>query len=96
MTIIKITPFDNGAHANQMIYGATPETFPLPEDWAVLSEGVGRPETLEHFPFGEVTVAEVDGVPTVTSWTPLPVPEPDPEPEEQYTAEDAVRALIGG
>ena len=45
MTIIKITPFDNGAHANQMIYGAMPETFPLPEDWAVLSESVGRPET---------------------------------------------------
>ena len=76
MTIIKITLYDNGAHANQTITDATPDTFPLPEGWAVLPESVGTPETLEHFPFGEITVEDVGGVSTVTSWTPLPVPEP--------------------
>ena len=98
MTIIRITPYDNGGHDNQTIYGATQETFLIPEGWAIIPENVGTPKALKNYPFGEVTVADIDGVPTVTSWTPLPVPEPEPEPEpeEQYTAEDAVRALIGG
>lgn len=98
MTIIKIEPHANGGHDNQTINGVTPETFPIPDGYAVVPESVGTPETLENYPFGEVTVEDVDGMPTVTSWTPLPVPEPEPEaaPEEQYSAEDAVRALIGG
>lgn len=97
MTIIKIEPHDNGGHDNQTINGVTTETFPIPEGWAVIPEELGTPETLENYPFGEVTVAEVGGVPTVTSWTPLPMPEPEPgpEPEGPYTAEDAVKALIG-
>lgn len=88
MTIIKITLYDNGAHANQTITDATPDTFPLPEGWAVLPESVGTPETLEHFPFGEITVEDVGGVSTVTSWTPLPVPEPPP------SAQDAAHEVV--
>ena len=80
MLIVKIALQENGGHDNQAIDGATPETFPLPEGWAVIPEAVGTMETLEHFPFGEIAVEDVDGVPTVTGWTPLPVPAPE-EPE---------------
>lgn len=93
MTIIKIAPHPNGGHDNQ----TTSAQIPIPEGYALLPEGVGTPETLENYPFGEITVADVDGVPTVTSWTPLPVPEPDPgpEPETGYSAEEMIRALVG-
>lgn len=78
LTIIKIIPHDNGGHENQTIN----EMLSVPEGWAVIPESLGTPETLKHYPFGEITVADVDGIPTVTGWTPLPVPEPEtPEPE---------------
>ena len=69
--IIEITALENGAHRNQTFHGV------LPEGWAVIPKGM---ET-ENFPFGDITVEEVNGVPTVTSWTPLPIPEPEPIPE---------------
>lgn len=78
MTIIAIAPEPNGAHDNQTIN----VEIPVPDGWAVVPEELGTPETLEHFPFGDITVEDADGVPTVTSWTPLPIPEPEePEPE---------------
>lgn len=86
MTIIKIEPNENGSHDNQTINGVTPETFPIPAGYAVVPESVGTPETLGNYPFGEVTVETIGGLPTVTSWTPLPVPEPEPGSEEpQYS-----------
>lgn len=86
MTIIKIEPNENGSHDNQTINGVTPETFSIPEGYAVVPESVGTTETLENYPFGEITVETIGGLPTVTSWTPLPVPEPEPGPEgPQYT-----------
>ena len=93
MTIIKIIPNSNGSHDNQTIDGATLETFPVPEGWAVVPEELETP----NFAFGEITVEEGEGVPVVTAWTPLPIPEPEePEqPEDRYTAEDALRALLG-
>ena len=96
MTIIKIAPYDNGGHDNQTINGVTPETWPIPEGYAVIPEEVGTPETLENFPFGEVTVEERNGVATVTGWTPSPIPEPEPGPlpHESYTTEDMIRALL--
>ena len=56
MKMIEITPSANGAHNNQTYHGA------LPEGWAVIPIDM---ET-ENFPFGEVTVEEVDGVMTVS------------------------------
>lgn len=83
MTIIEIQANENGSHNNQTINGATPETFPIPEGYAVVPEALGP---LENFPFGEIDVETIGGVPTVTSWIPLPMPEPEPGPEEpQYT-----------
>lgn len=77
-TILKIQSGPGGSHERQ--------TYPGPitvmEGWAHLPQSLGTPETLEHFPFGDITVEDADGVPTVTSWTPLPIPEPEePEPE---------------
>lgn len=95
MTILKIEPNDNGSHDNQTIYGVTPEDFPAPEGYAIVPEEIGAPETLENYPFGDITVEDRDGVPTVTSWTPLPMPEPEPEPEATYSAEDMISALVG-
>lgn len=92
MTIIKIQPHDNGAHDNQ----TSSVDFPVPEGYAIIPEDVGTPETLENYPFGEITVEDRDGVPTVTSWTPLPMPEPEPAPEPAPTMEDVVKTLIGG
>lgn len=92
MTIIKIEKNDNGSHDNQTMFGVTPEDFPLPEGYAIVPEEVGTPETLENYPFGEITVEDRDGVPTVTSWTPLPIPEPEPQPDPEPTQLDRVEA----
>lgn len=98
MTIIKIESQENGGHDNQTINGVTPETFPVPDGWAVIPEWLGDPDTLENYPFGEITVEEIHGVPTVTDWRALPIPEPDPRPEppEEYSAEDMIAAFVGG
>lgn len=98
MTIIKIQANDNGSHDNNTIYGATLEEFTIPEGWALLPESLGTPETLESFPFGIVTAEDIDGVPTVTSWTPgtVPEPEPTPDPEEEVTPEDVLKTMLGG
>lgn len=91
MTIIKIAPNANGSHDNQ----TTSTPMPVPEGYAVVPEELGTPETLENYPFGEVTVEVFEDVPTVTSWTPLPMPKPEPDPQAGYTAEDMINALLG-
>lgn len=79
---IEIAPLENGAHRNQTYNGI------LPDGWALLPPGVGTPQTLENFPFGAVEVEDIDGVPTVTKWTPGVMPEPEPEPEPAPTVWD--------
>lgn len=73
MQMLEIIALDNGAHENQTYHGV------LPEGWAVIPEGMD----CENFPFGEVTAEEIDGVMTVTSWTPGEMPEPEPAPEPE-------------
>lgn len=72
MRIIEITALSNGSHRNQ-----TGSFYTVPDGWAVIPDGM---ET-ENFPFGTVTAEEINGVMTVTGWTPGTIPEPDPEPE---------------
>lgn len=86
MTIIKIIPNENWGHDNQTINGVTPEIFPIPEGYALIPEALGTPETLENYPFGDIAVEDRDGIPTVTSWTPLPIPAPEPETETEDQA----------
>lgn len=72
MQILKIEALENGAHRNQSYNGV------LPDGWALIPEGM----ELENFPFGEVSAEEINGVMTVTSWTPGVMPEPEPEPAQ--------------
>lgn len=85
MKIIEIAPLDNGAHRNQ-----NGGLSVVPEGWAVVPDDL----ITENFPFGEVVVEEINGVPVVTSWTPLPMPEPEPvpEPEEPTSVWDELDA----
>lgn len=87
MHIIRIYKHDNGGHDNQV----SSVDFPVPEGWAIVPEEVGTPETMENYPFGDLTVEDRDGVPTVTNWTPLPVPEPEPGPEPEPTETELLR-----
>lgn len=77
MRIVEIVALSNGAHRNQNGSFKT-----IPEGWAVIP---GALET-ENFPFGELNAEEIDGVMTVTSWTPGIIPEPEPEPEPEKPA----------
>lgn len=88
MTVIEISPLSNGAHRNQ-----TGGLSTVPEGWALLPPEVGTPETLENFPFGDITTETVDGVAVVTSWTPGTIPEPEPEPEPTPTLDERVTTL---
>ena len=84
MKIIKITPFENGAHDNQTAIGS----MIVPDGWAILPDGKETP----NFPFGDITV-DNQTPPVVTSWTPLPIPEPEPAPEPEPTADERISAL---
>ena len=90
MTIIYIEKEANNAHNNQTIYSSTVGKFRVPDGWAVIPDDMETP----NFPFGEVTVEIVNGVPTVTSWTPGTIPDPEPEPEPEPTAEDVTLDML--
>ena len=75
MRIIEIAPLYNGAHRNQ-----NGGLSVVPEGWALIPADMETP----NFPFGEVEVAEIDSVMTVTKWAPgeMSAPEPIPDPEQ--------------
>lgn len=75
MRLVEIAALENGAHQNQTIN----RDIPVPDGWAVIPDDM---ET-ENFPFGDLTAEKIDGVMTVTSWTPGIVPEPTPIPEPE-------------
>ena len=85
MRIIEIAPLSNGAHRNQSGGFSV-----VPEGWAVIPGDM----ECENFPFGEIEVAEIDGVMTVTKWTPgvMPENEPIPEPESEVSVWDELDA----
>ncbi len=87
MRIIEIIALSNGAHKNQ-----SGDFASIPEGWAVIPDDMETP----NFPYGEVEVAEVDGVMTVTKWTAGVIPEPEPTHESEPTAEEKLNALVGG
>lgn len=84
MRIIEIAALSNGAHRNQ-----TGNFNTVPDGWAVIPDDM----VCENFPFGEITVSELDGVMTVASWTPGAMPEPEPAPDPSPTLEARVAAL---
>ena len=83
MKIIEINALDNGAHRNQSYHGV------VPSGWAVVPDDM----VCENFPFGEVEVAEIDGVMTVTKWTPGTMPEPEPV-EDSPSQLDIIEAQV--
>lgn len=93
--IVKIKPYDNGAHANQ---STTPRN--IPDGWAVVPDDMETP----NFPFGEVEAEEIDGVMTVTKWTAgtipetpeVPVPDPPINEIEQLRADVDYIAIMTG
>ena len=78
MRSIEIAALSNGAHRNQTGLSV------LPDGWAVIPDDM----VCENFPFGDLFVEDIDGVMTVTGWTPgaIPEPEPAPEPEPEHSA----------
>lgn len=85
MVMIEIAPLSNGAHRNQTALSK------IPYGWAVILDDMETP----NFPFGEVEVAEINGVMTVTKWTAGTIPEPEPEPEPEPTTEEILNAMLG-
>lgn len=83
MRIVEINALENGAHRNQTGTFST-----VPDGWAVIPDNM----VCENFPFGEVEVAEIDGVMTVTKWTPGEMPEPEPMPEPEKNVWDELDA----
>ena len=75
MTIVEIKERSNGSHRNETTLFGTLSS--IPDGWAVIPENVKTP----NFPFGEVTVEEIDGVMTVTKWIAGREPKPFPEIE---------------
>lgn len=74
MKVLEIAALPNGAHRNQTFHGV------LLDGWAIIPDDMETP----NFPFGEVDVAEVDGVMTVAKWTAGQHPEAvKPTPTEQ-------------
>lgn len=93
MRIVEIVALENGAHRNQTMdapIAILDGCSIVPDGWAVIPDGM---ET-ENFPFGEATAEEVNGVMTVTNWTPGTIPEPEPEPTHEPTAQDDTDAMM--
>ena len=83
MKIIEVQTLSNGGHRNQ-----TGNFTNIPNGWAVIPDTM----QIDNFPFGEFETQEIDGVLTVTNWTPGNVPETPPAPEP-ITLDERVTAL---
>lgn len=85
MRIVQIEKLENGAHLNQ----TTNSLSVIPNGWAVIPDEM----VTDNFPFGDLTTEEIDGVVTVTSWTPGEIPEPEPTPEPEPNILERVATL---
>ena len=86
MRIIEIAALDNGAHNNQ----TSSVNIVLPDGWAVIPEDMA----CENFPFGELTTADIGGVPTVTGWIPGEMPPKQPVVKKNSTQDDTDAMLV--
>jgi hypothetical protein len=88
MRIIEIEKRSNGSHRNQ-----SGNITIIPDGWAVVPDDL---ETV-NFPFGEIEVAEIDGIMVVTSWTPNEMPKiEEEEKSEEFkpTAQDDIDTML--
>lgn len=65
MKIIEIETLENGSHRNQI-----GDFISIPDGWALIPADM----KLDNFPFGDIVTEEIEGVLTVTRWTPKPIP----------------------
>lgn len=84
MRAIEIAALSNGAHQNQTGLDV------LPDGWAMIPDDM----VCENYPFGEVTAEKIDGVMTVTGWTPGTMPEPEPVPEPEPEPPTDIEARV--
>lgn len=87
MRLISIEQDKNGAH----FYCTSDTMTKVPNGWAVVPDDMETP----NLPYGEITVEDIDGVPTVTSWTPGVMPEPRVVPDPEPTDTEILNALLG-
>ncbi len=83
MRIIEIEALPNNGHRNQTWNGGV-----VPNGFAVIPNSMETP----NFPFGTVTVEEINGIMTVTKWTAGEIPE-DQETEKEITTAERLEAL---
>ena len=89
MRIIKIEKTSENAH----LWQSADVELEIPYGWAVIPDDMETP----NLPYGDIVVEEIEGVTTVTSWTPreLPVVEPTPEVKAEPTADELIDILLG-
>lgn len=90
MKIIKIEVGPSGGHENQ----TSNVRVVIPDGWALVPDDM---ET-ENFPYGDIEVENIDGVLTVTRWTPgsLPEPEEDKQISKYATYEELASSIRNG
>lgn len=88
MRLIEMRLSENGGHRN-----IESNLKKIPDGWAIIPNNMDTP----NFPFGDITVEEINGIMTVTKWTPgvIPEPEPEPEPESEPTTDKILKVFLG-
>ena len=89
MHIICLTPLEAGVYND---HNADHITAP-PDGWAIIPEDLPKPSTFPRL--GSIEAGEIDGVMTVTKWTPGEIPEPEPTPEPEPNADEILNTLLG-
>lgn len=87
MRLIKIQAETSGGHA----YQVSDSISVVPNGWAVVPDNMETP----NVPYGDITVEELDGVMTVTSWTARDNPEPSEPIEREATTAEILDAMLG-
>lgn len=88
MRIVEIKKLKNGGHRNQI--GHFKE---IPEDHAVIPDNLDTP----NFPFGEIETEKINGVMTVTKWTPGEIPKvetPNVTETEEIDENEKIKLFI--
>lgn len=85
MKIIKIKPEKSGAH----FYQTSNSLSVVPKGWAIIPDDMETP----NIPYGDITVEEINGVMTVTSWKAGEIPE-TPETKPEPTAQDDTDTML--
>ena len=87
MRLIKIKASKSGGHFTYTI----DHISKIPEGWAVIPDDMETP----NLPYGDITVEEINGIMTVTSWTPGEIPDFPQEPKNEPSADEVLNALLG-